>query len=303
MNLKKSLFILMSFLLIVSAVKFLLFEKEDGIDKFGIREIHNTTAGREWFSRWDNGHTRSWNSSSNDPDDPEFITAHKGIGSWSTDGLGILKISGSSPRMYIMDVEQIKNWHNVEITVYTKRILDDNIIYGGIMAYARTNHYIDANTCDDRGYGGRFTYDGMIDFEKETVHHADGYVQTESKNYWSNGMPNDEWIGYKFIVYDIINNTSSNGSVRLELWMDSTDGLNGGNWEIVDEFIDNGNNFGTGSITCKKGINSSLKLTNSDNRTGSETGKPNLAVYFRSDGVGTDGLWYKKASVREIEIN
>lgn len=270
------------------------------IDKFGIKELYNSyIGGREWYSKWDNKHARTWNASSDDPYDEEFITQYKGVGSWSTDGKGILKISGFSPRMYVIDPEEHMSWHNVEITVYGQRISDNNISYAGIMAYARTNHMIDTNECDTRGYGGRFTLDGRIDFEKEIAHHApNGYAQVATKYYWSEGMPKNVWIGYKFVVYDI-----KDGNVRLELWMDTTDGFNGGNWTKVDEFIDTGNNFGKGLYGCKFNISPYDILSNSDNRPGSETGKPNLAVYFRSDDIGTDGLWYKKASIREIVIN
>jgi hypothetical protein len=272
-----------------------------GIDKFGIKEIYNTS-GREWYSTWNDGHNRSWSDSSNDPYDPEFLTKYKGTGSWNTDGLGILKISGDAPRMYVVDPSGSKSWHNVEITVYGMRVSDNNVTWGGIMAYARTNHLVDTNYCDTRGYGGRFKYDGIIDFEKEIKHNS-GYAQTEGSSYWPEGMPNNRWIGYKFMVYDIVSNNSL-GNVKLELWIDNTDGLNGGNWTKVYEFIDNGRNFGTvgdmGGISCASGINSSLSLNYSDNRPGSETGKPNLAVYFRSDGVNSNGLLYKKASIREI---
>ena len=200
--------------------------------------------------------------------------------------------------MYILDVARTGFWHNVEITVYGMRISDSSIGYAGIMAYARTNHYVDENICDDRGYGGRFTYDGRADFEKETAHHlSNGNAQTATQHPWGGAMPKNVWIGYKYVVYDL-----ANGNVKLELYMDTTDGLNGGTWNKITEFEDTGNNFGVGKGACKSGINPALKLTNSDVCPGSETGKPNLDVYFRSDGVGTDGLWYKKGSVREITL-
>jgi len=269
----------------------------EDVDKFGIKKIYQTVPnGREWYSKWNNCHARIWDSSSNDYYDSEFFTKNEGNGSWKTDGRGILKISGDTPRMYVIDRDQIENWHNVEITIYGLRKLDDNIQWGGIMAYSRTNHITDTNYCDTRGYGGRFRYDGSIDFEKETKHNAPkGYSQVANKTYWLVGMPKNVWIGYKFVVYDM-----ADGNVKLETYIDNTDGYNGGNWTKINEFTDNGSNFGVGNDACNVGIDPALRLTLSDIRNGSETGKPNLAAYFRSDGVGIDGLWYKKASVREI---
>ena len=221
-----------------SSEKVLIISNSSVIDKFGIKEIYNSQAGgRQWYSKWDNNHKRSWDDSSNDPDDEEFFTKYKGDGDWNTDGDGILKISGEYPRMYVIDRDRVKSWHNVEITVYGMRISDDNVRYAGIVSVARTNHLIDDNGCDTRGYSGRFTLDGRTDFEKEIDHHADnGYAQTATKHYWSGGMPKNVWIGYKFIVYDLTTADNSNilpensnmlPNVRLELWMDTTDGLDG----------------------------------------------------------------------------
>jgi hypothetical protein len=267
------------------------------LDKFGIKKLYQTVSGgREWYSIWDNGHARTFGNTV-DPYDPEFNTSN-GSGTYKVDGLGTLKISGSVPRLYVRDPNQIKMWHNVEITVYGMRVSDSNIAWAGIMAYARTKHDPDTDLCDTRGIGGRFLYPGQINFEKETSHPDSDCCQAEY-TYWPNGMPKNVWIGYKYVVYDL---ADGSGNVKMELYMDTTDGLNGGTWTKVNEFTDTGSNFGVGKTACKSGINPALRLMSSDNRPGSESGKPNLAVYFRSDGVGTDGLWYKKASIREITI-
>lgn len=279
----------------------------------GIRELYATAPGsKTWYASWDNGLNRSFGRAF-DPIDPWFDGAH-GTASYIVDAdSGVFKISGTTPRMYVHHPQFVagassltvtdshaKQWHDVELTVYGMRVADGGVAYAGLAGAVRANHGITGSEtvqhCDSRGMGARFRYDGHLDLEKETVHPTSFAILNSTTSLWPSGtsMPFNVWIGYKLVVYDL-----PNGNVKIESWMDMSDGAGGGSWVKVKEFEDNGANWG-GGAGCASGINPQERLTNASNRPGTESGIPNAAVYLRSDGVGTNGLLYKKMSVREI---
>lgn len=268
-------------------------------DKFGITQLYRTAGGGiEWFAKWGDGHNRTFENTI-DPGDEWFDTAH-GHGVYSVDGNGTLTASGNVSRMYVHDPAHAREWsENLEITLYIKRVNETQLVdYSGLLISARSNHGTtgneDVNICDDRGYYGEVLIRGAWLFQKETAHHQpNGYASAAVKYPWA-GLPHDKWIGVKYVIRNMDNNTK----VKLELYRDMTNGSNGGSWEKITDFVDDGKNFGVGHDSCKPNVDPALKLMHSSVLASSETKKPMMSVYIKKEFATMD---YSRFSIREIE--
>ena len=93
-----------------------------------------------------------------------------------------------------------------------------------------------------------FCDDGKWDWEKELKHPASTVYSTkynyDAPLFGEGAIPLNRWVGMKYIVYNIDNNTH----VKLETYIDTvsdvTNGApaNGGHWELVGSTVDSGSN-------------------------------------------------------------
>src|SRR5215204_274252 len=241
---------------------------EGGTDKWGIKELYPTASnGPTWYIREVNDPTT----------DPLFYygiyegTTIKSIGTgvWQVDAR-----SGTQEHGIRMHVDSpTGKWKNTEMTGYF------NIHSGDDQFTMIARHgpsYHDNGGCEAYGYYALTAVDGQVFFKKKLYHFNDGYTKRlASVN--ALGDIHDDWVGMKFVVYDL-----PNGDVKLELWIDKGDMTN--KWQKETELIDKGNLAVTGGDDCGRDATDKI-----DSGT---------RVSFRADNSLFD---FKKLSVREIQ--
>ena len=238
------------------------------VDRFGIKMLHATVhGGREWFNGWDAGPERTitWGPDSRDP---QFIirgnTRCVVYGAAGANA-GQAKVSGSGPRLYVRGTASeavppppgTPTWNNVEVTFYARTTnAGSKVVYAGLEAVCKTNHCPDSDDPTTRGYGGRVLFDGRVDIEKELSHakgsnirsfpafiwtEADGGPRSENASLVSNNngrpvyeMPLNKWIGYKLVA----RNCDHGVNVLLEVYIDRSGGINGGDWKLAKSLKD-----------------------------------------------------------------
>jgi hypothetical protein len=272
------------------------------VDTFGITKFYPTKANtREWNSaHWHNGISRTFKYAP-DPYDPTGWTEDHSSGTdgFRVDGKGMMRMSGGGPRFHINSLITTKvpaqKFHDIEYTAYYRRLGAKGANWGGAVVGLRSGPLGHAspggNDCDATTYYGRFRNDGTWDFEKELKHPGSTYwsgsgFNTQDPLWHGATLPINRWIGMKFLVFNIENNTQ----VRLSIYIDSVSNgapRNGGHWDKVGEVIDAGA-WSSGDVG---GCNYIQTMVITD---GGGT------VLLRTDNDTAD---YTLVSVREIDVS
>lgn len=269
---------------------------------FGFTQFYPDKSGyRSWTSEhWNNGIARTFQYNSDPYDPTDWTEDHSASGpAYAVNGSGVMTMSGS-PRFHINPLRNSKVtaqvFTNIEFTAYYRKTGANGQNYGGMIVGMRGSSLghgsSGGNVCDAQSYQARFRNDGKWDFEKELKHPASTYYSgsgynTQDPLWKGKKLPENKWIGMKYILY----NNAANTQVTLEVYVDSTSNAeptNGGNWQLVGKVTDTGSNWPGGDISGCSYTDKYMPILNGGN------------VYWRTDG---DQAEYKYVTIREIEIN
>jgi len=225
----------------------------DAYDAFGVSMLYGSVdqasrtsfAPSDWISGWQDYIEPLNLDGSGDVDSQDMNNAEMRSSGSVTSAVGspVATLSGS-PRLYIRDLTD--GWENVEFTFYANfmaDLRDPQVSYAGFTMGTRSGHYTRPDPkCDGTTYFAKiYRLTGEVGFQKEYFDGGTGqkvYSSSSRQSYFDTTMPLDTWIGMKFVLY-----TMTSGSVKLEIYVDETDGLNGGEWYLAHQLEDAPNNW------------------------------------------------------------
>ena len=208
---------------------------DGGVDNSGVEELYSTAGGGPtWYIREQADPTADgyfyygmYEGTTIDYDQENRV--------WTVDARSGTQEHGI--RMHVDSPDGV--WKNTEITGYF------NVQTGNDQITMIARHgpsYHDNEGCQAYGYYGMTAVDGNVFFKKKLYHFNDGYTKRVAQVDALESILN-EWIGMKFVVYDI-----AGGAVKLELWIDEGDMTN--NWQKVTELVDDGGLSVEGGADC-----------------------------------------------------
>ncbi len=264
--------------------------ESEAFDTFGTRKLHPTApGGRTWAARW-GAPSRTLREAQQDPYDPELQTRGANL-TVTIPGDGRARLSGETVRIYLGAPD--RTWLNTELTVYAMRVSEwhDAPTSTGFEFQFRTGdgHQSERETtgggldrhCLGHAYGASLRFDGRVILEKE-LKHPHYSPQVDRRHWGEQGPPRNTWLGLKVLVYNL-----PGGRVAQEIWLDLTDGRDGGTWRKVHEHVDAGGWSINPRVAATCGIPADHRITT-----------PQPFIILRNDKVREQ--WLKKLTVREI---
>ncbi|EOD09247.1 hypothetical protein EMIHUDRAFT_452883 [Emiliania huxleyi CCMP1516] len=209
-----------------------------------------------------------------------------------------------SPRLYIRSGGS--GWEDIEFTAYGRyRAYGDVRSYSGLTLVARTNHGDYTDGCSAPGYYARiYTTTGEVAFQKE-YYHGTSVVYSASRRLpgpsnpygvdLSSGLPLDEWIGLKFVVYTATDPDDGAPAVQLKLYLDFSRGARGGDWVLAHELLDT-----SGSWMATRAIPDECGTEDGHVRDGEPIFGGREYCFLRTDGDSDTVVEWANASVRHI---
>lgn len=246
-----------------------------GLDFYGVKMLYPTVqGGRVWNAPLTTGSTRTLRSGQRDGTND---LCPLGSASYTiTPSAGEMKMVGDYCRAYVYDSSRSRMFENVEITCYYKSISTTSSFQAGYQGFemsCRGFHELQKGNDPVKAYYWRHSKNGTLWRLKEDVHPKSYDVSVGSAPF-----PSNVWLGAKFVVRNM-----TNGNVKLEGYLDTTDGKDGGTWKKIWEFVDTKGAWGGGS--------SGLPVYNSTNAQ-------DHSHFVRTDFASDFRI--KKWSVREV---